>query len=182
MKKNPPRFKVYATLAEVPDDLLSAKIREYLFATATCQDQTAPANNPRIRDLAELIGVAGVIKVLRWRGGQKTYIPALESITPDHPFAKAIGYSEARLLSERNGRGHVLFPGYMRLLAAINTELVLTAAKAKSLSKYEISRILGVSERHVFKLLAMEKSDPAWWSRVTRTRADWVRANERVKT
>lgn len=54
---------------------------------------------PKAAELAALIGLAALIKLVEWRGGLRIYVPTPANMHADHPIAQVIGLDAAMILA-----------------------------------------------------------------------------------
>lgn len=97
-------------------------------------------------DLAETLGLRVALALIEHFGGQELRVPKHPG--PDHPLLKALGDSDGRALCSFMGGEWVYVPkgaqgGRWRQAAELAD---------RGLSRGEIARILGVSQRHVRRL------------------------------
>ena len=103
---------------------------------------------PLIQRVAGLTTPALAIKFARTFGGQKLYVP--RKIYSAHPLVKCVGWSAAVRISTEFGTEYLIVPSASNYLTWLDARVL----RAWGLSQPDIARRLGVTLRHVGRLLA----------------------------
>jgi hypothetical protein len=103
---------------------------------------------PLIQRIAALTTPALAIKFARTYGGQKVYVP--RKIYSAHPLVKCLGWSAAQRVSAEFGTEELIVPSASVYLTWLDARVL----RAWGLSQPDIARRLGITLRHVGRLLA----------------------------
>ena len=117
-------------------------------ATASLDDLPASA-----RDLAGLIGLPATLRLVEgWGGTMRLYVP--KAMPQDHELARALGLDAARALSGVYGGDYV--PSIPRCADALRQarDRALLRRRAEGASPATLAQEFGLTERHVWRLLA----------------------------
>ena len=119
-----------------------------ILASAQVDDLPASA-----RDLASLIGLPATLRLVEgWGGTMRLYVP--KAMAQDHELARALGLEAARALSGVYGGDYV--PSIPRCADALRQarDRALLRRRAEGASPAALAQEFGLTERHVWRLLA----------------------------
>lgn len=108
---------------------------------------------PKLREIAEVVGVPAAIKLAEHWPGVRLFVPA--TMTPEHPVALAVGLTAAEELSHRYGGETITMPkadAYRRRLR--DAKIVEEYSQGKS--GRDLALKYGLHENHVYALIARE--------------------------
>lgn len=103
---------------------------------------------PRLRDIAEVIGLDAVLALSNGWPGIRLFIPA--QMTPQHPIALRIGFEAASKLAQMCAGETIAVPRNHRLLRAQLRAEVVTRFRAKE-SAATLAREYGVHEFTIYR-------------------------------
>lgn len=104
-----------------------------------------------MREIAELVGVEGVLALIERWGGVWVHVPHPDNLHAAHPLVLALGAEPARRMAERYPGERVEVPighGYAAALLAAE----VAAATDRGESEAQIARRLGITARWVREL------------------------------
>lgn len=106
------------------------------------------AQSPQFREIVELIGIGPALALVVARRGRRVYIPAVNSLHPEHWLTKLLGLDEAGALADCYGPGQLEVPTlagatYARMLG--ETWRLTEAGQSAN----QIARALGITRRTV---------------------------------
>lgn len=113
---------------------------------------------PRIRELAEIIGLQPALLLVEKYGGAKFYVP--RTVAADHSLAELLGAETARKLAAEFGGSMVWMPRYAKLLK-LNRDREIRAQSKAGASGYRLALKFKLTDRHVRRILGDDEiGDP----------------------
>lgn len=110
---------------------------------------------PQARQMAELIGIQGLLALAEYRGGRWLYVP--KDVGADHPLAKCVGIKKARALCRVFDGERVMMPACVDALRAIRDEEIFRRHYDDGMSLDALAGEYGISQRSVLRALARAK-------------------------
>lgn len=109
-------------------------------------------------DVCALIGFAATSRLIAWHGGEHIYVPV--EATPEHALAALMGDSALRALVDEFGGQTLWIPADIAGADRQNIQNKRAVAKLtnKGRSPQEIAVELGLSSRHVMRIIAELRS------------------------
>jgi hypothetical protein len=99
--------------------------------------------------IAELTSVDVAVALATQLGGRKIYVPTVHGLRKSTPLVRVVGMEAAKIISEAFGMGTLLIPSCRAYLRYVRARQL----RRKGLSVPQISRLVGVSEGRVQKLV-----------------------------
>lgn len=103
-------------------------------------------------ELAELIGLPALLRLVERWGGLALYIP--ERVRPEHPLADCIGLDAARLLADVYGREELSVPACRRAVRRARDRQLRALHHDRGWPAQRIAWHTGLTERQVWRILA----------------------------
>lgn len=101
---------------------------------------------PTLHEMARVVGVEGVRKLVDAYGGVRLYVP--QSVDQDHPLAELLGLAAARAMSAELG-GDVIDVPRCHLAVKRARDAALVRDAAQGMSQRDLARKYGMTERNV---------------------------------
>lgn len=109
---------------------------------------------PLLQDFERLVGLQATMALVQRWGGLRVYFPQPERVTPEHPYAAAIGVEAlTKLASEYGGLPHFQLPKAERALQAVRNARI-AADYASSKTARQIATEHGLTEGQVVRIVA----------------------------
>ncbi|MCX4026622.1 hypothetical protein H0A36_00460 [Endozoicomonas sp. SM1973] len=109
--------------------------------------------NGTLEELAQVIGVSAAIMLAQRMGGARVYIP--ETSREDHPIALAIGYDNAKKLSEKFPGEYLEIPSKSAFRKVRNKLICRLYIDGKTANA--IAPLFGLTRRQVFNIVNEHK-------------------------
>lgn len=111
---------------------------------------------PSAREIADVVGLEGLVALVEWRGGTTIFVPV--ECGAGCELAEVMGMDGAQALVDTYAGSRLTLP----LLHGHQTALKWAAARAMAAdgkSRWQIARALGTTERNVYRMLAGADED-----------------------
>lgn len=112
---------------------------------------------PQARQIADLIGVQGVLQLAEYRGGRWMYIP--KDVDMHHPLAERLGLKRARKLCRRFGGERIMMPACVSALRALRDEEIYHRHYVDGISLDDLAYEYQISQRSVLRAIARRRED-----------------------
>lgn len=106
---------------------------------------------PQARQMADLVGVQGLLALAEYRGGRWLYVP--KTVEPDHPLAKCLGLKKARALCQVFDGERVMMPACVDALRAIRDEEIFRRHYDGGESLDALAGAYGITQRSVLRAI-----------------------------
>lgn len=111
-----------------------------------------------MREVVELIGVESTFKLIdRFSGINELYIP--ERIKSSHPIAEAVGYFNARKLSQNFGKTYINVPRAAAAMRALRNDMIRTEYSQGILSARQLAQKYSLTERWIWEIIGQAVND-----------------------
>lgn len=106
----------------------------------------------KAQELAALIGLPALLRLVERWGGLSLYVP--ERVRPDHPLAETLGLDAARRLAELYAREELSVPACRQAIRLARDRQLRALHHTHGWPAQRIAWFTGLTERQVWRILA----------------------------